>query len=147
VEQQKKARLITSRFIAAIGVVLTGYIAALTIRSAFWQHPYHFHWTLPVENLLPAWAVLTVNAVLYAWILWLCLVLPRALQGKERVLVLGWVPGLLLSPIQGMVGGSLATALQYVKAASIIVAFLAAVSILVEGPISGNGPSEGAVPE
>ncbi len=57
------------------------------------------------------------------------------------------VPGVLLSPIQGMVSVWLAAAIQYVKAASIMVAFFAAVAILLEGSVSGNAPSDGTVPE
>ena len=127
-----------------MGVILTGYIAALAIRSAFWQSPHHFHWLLPLDRLLPAWAVLTVNVVIYGWILWL---FPRALQGNERVLVAGWVPSLVLGPIQGMVSVSLATAIQYVKAASMMVAFIAAVVILVDSSGTRTAPSDRVVPQ
>lgn len=146
-QQNQKPRLIGSRFAAVIGVLLTGFVAAQTLRAAFWQHPRDFHWMLSFDHLLPAWAVPIVNWAFYAWVLWLCIVFPKAFQGKERVLVLGWVPGVLLSPIQGLVSVSLATAIQYVKAASIMVAFLAIVAILVEGPVSANGPAEDTVPE
>ena len=84
--------------------------------------------------------------VIYGWILWLCIVFPRALQGKERVLVAGWVPSLVLGSIQGMVSVSLATALQYVKAASMMVAFIAAVVILVESSGMRTAPSDRVVP-
>jgi hypothetical protein len=147
VEQPQKPRLITSRFTALVGVILTGYIAALAIRSAFWQSAHHFHWLLPLDRLLPAWAVLTVNVVIYGWMLWLCVVFPRALQGKERVLVAGWVPSLVLGPIQGMVSVSLATAIQYVKAASMMVAFIAAVVILVVSSGERTAPSDRVVPQ
>ena len=146
-EQEQKPRVIGTRFTASIGVVLTGYVAALSLRAAFWQSPHHFHWLLPLDALLPARPTLAVNVALYAWLFWLCVVFPRALHGKERVLVAGWVPGVLLSPIQGMVSASLAAAIQYVKAASIMVAFFAAVAILLEGPVSGSAPPEGTVPE
>jgi hypothetical protein len=96
---------------------------------------------------LPARATLAVNVALYAWLLWLCVVFPRALHGKERVLVAGWVPGILLSPIQGVVSASLATVIQHVKAASIMVAFFAAMAILLEGPLTGSAPPDGTVPE
>jgi hypothetical protein len=145
--QEQKPRLIGDRFTAAIGVVLTSFVAVQTLRAVFWQSPHHFHWLLPLDALLPARAVLAVNVALYAWLLWLCIVFPRALQGKERVLVAGWVPGVLLSPIQGMVSAPLAAAIQHVKAASIMVAFFAAAAILLEGPLTGSAPSEGAVPE
>lgn len=147
VDQQRKPRLITSKFTAAIAVILTGYITVLTLRSAFWQSPHHFRWILPLDYRLPPWAVLAANLVLYASILWLCIVFPAALQGKERVLVAGWIPNLLLSPIQGIVSASLAAAIQYLKAASIMVAFVAAVVILVEGPNRETAASDGAVPQ
>jgi len=147
VEQPQKPQLINSRFTALTGVILTGCIAALAIRSAFWQSAHHFHWLVPLDRLLSAWAVLTVNVVIYGWILWLCIVFPRALQGKERVLVAGWVPSLVLGPIQGMVSVSLATAIQYVKAASMMVAFIAAVVILVESSGTRTTPSDRVVPQ
>jgi hypothetical protein len=46
-----------------------------------------------------------------------------------------------------MVSASLAAVIQYVKAASIMIAFFAAVAILLEGPVSGSAPPEGTVPE
>lgn len=143
VEQQKqKPRLIGSRFSAVVGVVLTGYIAALTLRSAFWQSPHRFHWLLPLDTWLPARATLVLNIAIYVGLFWLCFVFPRELQGKERVLVAGWVPGVLLSPFQGIVSVALALAIQYVKAASILVAFFAAVAILVEGPRIDNAAND-----
>ena len=147
-QRKQKPRLIGSRFSAAIGVVLTGYVAALALRAAFWQSPHHFHWLLPLDTLLPARATLVLNVALYVLLFSLCIVFPRGLQGKERLLVAGWVPGVLLSPMQGIVSASLAVAIQYVKAASIMVAFFAAVAILVEGAGTDNtSQSEGAVPE
>jgi hypothetical protein len=84
---------------------------------------------------------------LYASFIYLCVAFPRGLRGKERVLVAGWVPGVLLSPVQGLVSESLAAAIQYFKAGSIMVAFLAAVAILVEGPEGENVPVDGTIPE
>lgn len=134
-QQEQWPRLIGSRFTAAAGVVLTGYVAALTLRAAFWQPPHHFRWLLPVDTFLPARAALAVNLVFYPWLVWLCIVFPRALRGKERVLAMGWALSLLLSLIQGLVSASLAAFIQYVRAASIMVALFAAVAILLEGPV------------
>jgi hypothetical protein len=128
-------RLIGSRFTAAIGVVLTGYFGALTLRAALWQSPYHFHWLLQVDVFLPARATLVANVVLYAWLVWLCIAFPRALHGKERILAIGWMLSLLLSFFQGLVSASLAALIQYVRAASIMVAFFAVVAILIILPI------------
>lgn len=114
-QQEQKPRLIGNRFTAAIAVVLTGSVAAQTLRAAFWQSPHRLHWLLPLDALLPARAIVAVNVALYAWLLWLCVVFPRDLQGKERILVAAWAPGVLLSPIQGMVSASFAAAIQHVK--------------------------------
>jgi hypothetical protein len=119
----------------------------MALRAAFWQPPHRFHWLLSLGNLLPPRVTLAANVALYVWLVWLCVVFPRGLQGKERILVAGCVPGVLLSPIQGMVSVSLAAAIQYVKAASIMVAFFAAMAILVEGPVNDNAPSDDAVSE
>jgi hypothetical protein len=128
-------------------VVLTGYVAALTFRAAFWQSPHHFHWLLPVNTFLHAWATLVINLVFYAWLVWICVVFPRALYGKERVLAIGWALSLLLSLLQGLVSASLAAFIQYVRAASIMVAFFAAVAILIEGSVGANSAPDGNVPE
>ena len=145
-EQQGYApRLIRNRRTAAVGLILTGYIAALTFRAVFSQSPHHSHWLVPLDSVLPAWALWTVNVVFYGYLLWLCVVFSRAVRGKERVLIAGWVPGILLSPIQSVVSISLATAIQYVKAVSISVAFVAAVFILVEGPARAHAPTDGSV--
>lgn len=148
VDQLKQwPRLIGSRFTAGVGVVLTGYVAALTLRAAFWQSPHHFHWLLSVDTFLPARAALVVNVVFYAWLVWQCVVFPQALRGKERVLAIGWALSLLLRLIQGLVSASLAAFIQYVRAASIMVAFFAAMAILIEGSVGANSAPDSNVPE
>ena len=127
-------------------MLLTSYIAAITFRAAFWQIPHRFHWIIQLDYLLPPWAVLTANLAYYALLLFACIAFPRSLRGKERFLVAGWVPGVLLGPIQGLVSASLADAIQYVKAGSIMVALFAAVVILIEGPVDDEAEVE-PVPE
>lgn len=98
-----------------------------------------------MDTILPARATLAVNLVFYAWLVWLCVVFPRALHGKERVLAIGWALSLLLSLIQGLVSASLAAFIQYVRAASIMVALFAAVAILIEGSVGGNSAPDSNV--
>jgi hypothetical protein len=148
VDQPKQwPRLIGSRSTAAIGVALTGYVAALTLRAALWQSPHHFRWLLPVNAFLPARAALVANVAFYAWVLWLCIVFPRALHGKERILAIGWMLSLVLSLIQGLVSASLDALIQYVRAASMMVAFFAVLAILIQGRINGDSTPDGNVPE
>jgi hypothetical protein len=100
-----------------------------------------------VGTFWPAWATLGANLVFYAYLVWLCVVFPRALHGKERVLAIGWALSLLLSLIQGLVSASLAAFIQYVRAASIMVALFAAVSILIEGSVGGDSAPDSNIPE
>jgi hypothetical protein len=97
-----------------------------------------------LDAFLPTWATLPVNVGLYVWLLWPCIVFPRALHGKERVLVIGW---LLLSLIQGLVSVSLAALIQYVRAASIMVAFFASVAILLQGTVNSSLAADSNVSE
>jgi hypothetical protein len=60
---------------------------------------------------------------------------------------MGWLLSLLLSLVQGLASASLAALIQYVRAASIMVAFFAAVAILIEGSVSGNSAPDSNVPE
>ena len=145
-QKEHTHRIIPNRFTAIIAVLFTGYVAALAVRAAFAQSPHHFHWILPLDYMLPPRAVWVANVAIYVCLFYLCIALPLSLRGKERVLVTGWAPGVLLSPIQGVVSASLAAAIQYVKALSIVIAFVAAVLILLEGPGSANAPPDGTVP-
>ena len=131
-QQEQRPPLITGTLAAVIAVVLTGYVGAKTVRAAFWQSEHHFHWLIPLDNIFPHRAVLAVNVVFYVFMVFLCVVFPLSFRGKERILVAGWVPGVLLSPIQGFVSTSIAAAVQYFKAAAIMVSFFAAVAILME---------------
>ncbi len=70
----------------------------------------------------------------------LCIAFPLSLKGKERILVAGWIPGVLLSPVQGLVTMPLTVAIQYLKAVTMMVSLLAAVAILVEGPKTDTAP-------
>jgi hypothetical protein len=144
-QREYKPRLISNRFTAVIGLVLTGCVMVLSFRTALSQAVHHFRWLLPLDHLLPPWGLWVANAAVYAYLLWACAVFFRALQGKERVLFAGWMPGIFLSPIQGWVSMSFAAAIQYVKAASISVAFVAAVLILLDAPPRDQAPSDGGV--
>jgi hypothetical protein len=142
--QGDRPRLINGKGTALVCVILTGYVAALTFRSAFSQSPHHSPWIFSTD-FLPVWAFWTVNIAFYVYFLWLCLAFWSALRGKERILVVGWMPGLILSPIQGRVSAPLAAAIQYLKAFSIAVSFLAAGLILLEVVARDQGSSENPI--
>jgi len=144
-QREHKPRLISNRRTAIIALVLTGFLVAVTFRAVFSHSPHHSYWLFPLDFMLPTWAGVAVDVAFYAYLLWLCVVFFRIAQGKERVLVAGWCPGILLGPIEHLVSISTAAAIQYVQAVSIAVAFVAAVLILLEGPARGNAPSDRSV--
>ena len=95
--------------------------------------------------MLTARALLAVNVAFYAYLLWLCIVFFRTAQGKERILVAGCFPGILLTPLQSLVSTTTATSIRYIEAASIAVAFVAAVWIMLEGTGREFPPSDSGV--
>ena|SRR6266851_4209037 len=145
-KREYEARLIRNKSSALAGLLLTGFLAVMTFRAAFSHSPRNSYWLLPLDFLLPRWPLLVVNVAFYTYLLWLCVAFFRTAQGKERVLVAGWVPGILLSPVQSLVSISAAADIQYVKAASIAVALVAAVLILLEGPADDDAQPDNSVP-
>ncbi len=112
----------------------------MTCRNFFSHSLHHSHWLLPLDFLLPARASWVVNVVFYAYLFWLCVIFFRLSLGKERVLVAGWFLLILLSPIQDLVSIPAAAAIEYAKAISISVAFVAALLLLLERS-AGDKPS------
>ena len=126
-----KVGLIPDRLTAIAAVVLTGFVTAASFRTAFYSAPYYWRpfFYLP---MLPRWAQLLINAAFYGYILWLWVVFFVAAKGRERMLVAGWGPDLLLNPIKSVVSSPVVTAIRQFQAFSLAVAFLAAVSIFLE---------------
>jgi hypothetical protein len=75
---------------------------------------------------------LLINAAFYGYVLWLCVVFFVIAKGKERILVAGWGPDLLLNPIKGVVSAPAVGAIRQFQAVSLAIAFLAALSIFLE---------------
>lgn len=140
-QSEFKPRLIHSKRGAVIALCCTGYLAALTFRNVFSHSQHHwlldFDWLVLWHTTLPAWAVVGVNLGFYACLLWCGVMLYRTAQGKERFLVVGAFGGIFLGLIQILVSASAATAIDYVKAAVMGVAFFAAVDVLLRMPASG----------
>jgi hypothetical protein len=133
--------LIRDRISAIVAVVLTGFITAISFRAAFYGGPHYWH---PFFHLamLPRWTQLLINAAFYVYILWAFVGLFSIAKGRERFLVAGWGPGLLLDPIKGVVSSPAVTVIRQFQAVSIAVALLAAVSIFLETPARNNVPPE-----
>ena len=140
-EQGKnKSGLINNRRSAAIALCLTGFIAAQSFRAAFSHAPSNRHWLLPLDFMsLPIWVIAIVNLAFYVYLLWVGVVLYRIARAKERIVIAGWFSVFLLSPVQNLASTRNAAAIQWVKAAGMGVAFLAATYILWKSPAATEG--------
>jgi uncharacterized membrane protein YecN with MAPEG domain len=145
-EQTKhKAGLIQTRGGAVIALCLTGFVAALTVWGAVsrsfqgvaYRSQHRLPWLLDFRSLLPTRAEVAINVGLYVYLFYLGVAFYRMAQAKERVLVAGWFVGIFLGPVQILASVS-ATAVDCVRAAGMLVAFVAAVYILVEVSANAN---------
>jgi hypothetical protein len=139
-EQPKyKPGLIHTKRDAVIALCLTGFVAALTVwnavsrsfRGVAYRSQHGLPWILDLRFMLPTRAAVAVNVGFYIYLLYLGVAFYRMAQGKERILVAGWFVGIFLGPVQLLASVSAAT-IDYLQSAGILVAFVAAVYILVE---------------
>ena len=137
-QSENKPRLIESTRAAIIALCLTGFVAALSFRALVRHTHYKSYWLLDLRGILPAPAAAVVNVGFYAYVLWLAVVFYRSAQGKEKVLVAGWIGAMFLGWIRNLVSAPIAATLDWVKAACMSIAFLAAVRILLR-TFAGNG--------
>jgi hypothetical protein len=138
-EQTKdKLRLIESRRGAVVAVCLTGIMAALSFRDLAFHPRHQSYWLLDLRWILPGSAAAAVNIGFYAYLLWSGVVFYRYAQGRERVLVAGWFGSLFLGWIRNLVSTSVAAAMNWARAACMLVVFLAAVDIFLKTFASGD---------
>jgi hypothetical protein len=127
-----KARLIENRLTAVVAFCLTGIVMALSFREVARHAQHKSHWFLDLRSILPAPAAAVVEVGFCLYLFWLGLVFYRVARGKERILVAGWIGALFLGSIQRLVSTSAAAAMDWVKAACMLLALLAAVDILLK---------------
>ncbi|MGO9588445.1 MAG: hypothetical protein ACLP3K_00180 [Candidatus Acidiferrales bacterium] len=137
-QSEDKARLIGNRRTAVVALCLTGFVAALSFRELLSHAQHKSYWLLDLRGILPAPTAAVVNVGFYAYVLWLAVVFYRGAQGKERVLVAGWFGTVFLGWIRNLVSMPVAATLDWAKAFCMLLAFLAAVDILLR-TLAGNG--------
>src|SRR5580698_6851841 len=132
-----KHRLIHTKYGAVFALCSCGYVTVLVFRNLL-SHPQHkSQWPLDLHSILPSWAEAGVDVVFYACLVCGIAVLYRIALGKERVLIAAWFTSFSLSLIQNLVLAPAASAIEYVKALAMTVAFLTAVDILLRMPANG----------
>jgi hypothetical protein len=141
-ETLRRQKLITNAWVAAIGVILTGYSAVDDFRDAFFSRVSKpTAWLLPFNFGLPKWALLVANIVFYGHLVWLGVTFFRITQSKERIVVVGWFLAILLYPVEVLFSNHAAVAIRYVDATAMGAAFLALLHILLKLLIADNAQS------
>lgn len=119
---------------------MTGFIAAQSFRAAFSHAPRNAHWLFSLDFIsLPIWVIAVVNVAFYLYLVWVVAMFYRIAQREERVVVAGWFGVILLIPLQHLVSTPAAAAIQWVKAAGMAVASVAAAYSLVKSPAPAEG--------
>ena len=124
--------------------VLTGILFAISIRALFLYTRYagrpRFQWPFTSE-VLPSWAVVTINVALYAYLLWLGVMFYRIARNGEWVVVGGWVVDFLLGPTKIIFPPAGALVIRYVQTAAMATAFVTTL-FLIQKPYSAPQESE-----
>lgn len=81
--------------------------------------------------MLHGWTLIVVNIFFYGYLWWLGFLLIRGTAGPERLFMVGWFAGILLSPLR-MLGLQWAGAVKHLEAVGLAVALLASLSLLLK---------------
>lgn len=128
-----KAHLIENTRDAVVALCLTGFVTALSFRDALRHAEHKSYWLLDLRWIMPTWGAAVVNLGFYACVLlWLGIMFYRSARSKERVVVAGWFASFFLGCIQRLVSESAVVAINWVKAACMLIALLAAMDIVVK---------------
>lgn len=129
----RPARLLTTRWRTAFALVVTAYILALAIRGTLHLGHTPSGWLLPLDFLLHGWPLIAANVALYAYLCWLAFWFIRGTVGRERLFMAGWFAHLVLYPVEKLWPES-GPVIQYVGDFGLVVALVAAVSLLLRPP-------------
>jgi len=125
--QSHPTRLLTTRVRTAVAMGLTAFVFALTI--AHWGHK-KSGWMFAAGFGLHSWLLIAVNVFFYGYLSWVGFWLIRGTAGPERLFMVGWFAGFLLSPLH-VLGPDWAVAIKDIGAVGLAVALLAALSLLL----------------
>lgn len=121
--------LLTTPFRALAAVTLTGGQLAISLHSQMTGRLYSPQWLL--SGLFPTWAVITINVLFWSWIFWIGVTIALgALKKDEKTILVAIVGGASLPPV-GALPPKITSTVRFVQTSAALVAFLAALAILV----------------
>ena len=98
---------------------------------------------MPLDFVLHGWPLVAANVVFYGYLCWLAFWLIRGTHGRERVVMVGWFSSILLSPLEAL-RHEWAMEIRWICAFGLVVALLAAVSLLLYPTIVGGSAARNA---
>src|SRR5438552_3519484 len=93
--QSLPTRLLTTRVRAAVALALTALVLAVQIPH--WRHT-KSGWLF--TDGWYGWLPVALDVFFYAYFCWLAFWLIRGTKGPERLFMVGWFAGILLSPVE-----------------------------------------------
>jgi hypothetical protein len=132
---RQAAGLLTTRFRAAVAVVLTALLLRQAVRGALTLGNTPAGWPFPADFLLHGWPLVALNVAFYGYMWWLAYAFIHITRGQERVVVVGWFASVLLWPLKAVQHGWIVE-VRYIGALGYALALIAAVLILLWSPPS-----------
>jgi hypothetical protein len=130
VAQSRGTRLLMTRRRTGIAIGLTAFVFVLAIRDVL--HPGHTRGLLlPWDFWVHGRLLIGANIVFYAYLCWLAFWFVRGTHGRERVVMVGWFTGILLSPLEYF-WPDWSIAIRYITTFGLAVALLAAIALLLQ---------------
>jgi hypothetical protein len=126
--QSHRTWLLTTRMRTAVAFGLTALVFALEILH--WGYT-KSGWLFTAGFMLRGWLLVAMNAFFYGYVCWLAFWLIRGTAATERLFMMGWFAGLVLSPLRAL-GPHWAVAVKHIGAVGLAVALLAALSLLLD---------------
>lgn len=124
--QSLPTRLLTTRVRTAAALAVTALVLAIQILR--WGHT-NSGWLF--TDGWHGWLPMALDVFFYGYFCWLAFWLVRGTQGPERVFMVGWFAGILLSPLETL-RPQWAVAVKHIGTVGLAVALLAGLSLLLK---------------
>ena len=123
-------RLLTTRGRSAVALGLTGLVFALAFRDML--HAGHPKSGWLFSSAVPhGWPGIALSVFFYVYLCWLAFWFVGGTAGTERVFMVGWFVGILLSPLE-VLRPHWSSAIMHIAAIGLAVALLAALALLLK---------------
>lgn len=113
-----------------MALILTGFVFALAVRNILDAGHPQSGWLFS-STVLHGWPSIALSVFFYGYLCWLAFWLIRGTAGTERVFMVGWFVGILLSPLE-VLRPHWSPAITHIAAIGLAVALLAALALILK---------------